>query len=180
MVLPDWMIRGLNAITPYKNNPKTPGMISFGESSAGYDISLARNFKIFQNTCAVVVDPKNFNPNSFVDFEGKECIVPPNSFVLAESNEWVHIPRTCIGLVLGKSTYARCGICTNFTPLEPNWRGKITIEIGNMTPLPAKIYADEGIAQVLFLQLAQPPERDYEQRGGRYQNQKGLTVPNVS
>jgi dCTP deaminase len=179
-VLPDWGIRRLNAIKPYTRGVRIPGVISYGESSCGYDLRLGRKFLIFSNTCACVVDPKNFDGSQFVAHEGLDCLIPPNSFVLAESQEWVEVPRDCICLVLGKSTYARCGICTNFTPLEPGWRGRVTIEIGNMTPLPAKIYADEGIAQVLFLTLAGRPEKDYSEKDGLYQDQQGLTLPKVS
>jgi len=188
-VMPDHEIRRRaiqdGMIAPFRDYRITPleanaGIISFGVTSAGYDISLGREFLIFDNTCATVVDPKNFDRSRFREHRGEMCLIPPNSFILAETVETVKIPKEYIVLVLGKSTYARCGLITNFTPLEPAWRGKITVEISNTTPLPAKVYAGEGIAQLLFLRLESPCEKDYDQKPGRkYQDQKGLTIPKV-
>lgn len=154
-------------------------VISYGISSYGYDIRVADEFKIFTNVNSTVVDPKNFDPNSFVDFQGEVCVIPPNSFALARSVECIRMPRNVIGLVLGKSTYARCGIVTNFTPLEPEWEGYITIEISNTTPLPAKIYANEGIAQILFFESDEECEVSYADKKGKYQGQSDITVARV-
>jgi dCTP deaminase len=181
-VLPDHMLRQLGEqgrIHPYCLPNRQLGVISFGESSAGYDLRLGRKFLIFTNTAGCVVDPKRFDPTAFVKHDGDTCIIPPNSFALGESVEFIDVPRDVVVLVLGKSTYARCGVVTNFTPLEPGWRGKVTVEISNTTPLPARVYAGEGIAQALFLRLEAPCERDYGEKGGRYQDQKGLTMPTV-
>ena len=154
-------------------------IVSYGTSSYGYDVRCAREFKIFTNINSTIVDPKAFDEGSFVDFTGDVCIIPPNSFALARTVEYFRIPRDVLTVCLGKSTYARCGIIVNVTPLEPEWRGKITIEISNTTPLPAKIYANEGIAQILFFKADQPCEKSYADKKGKYQDQKGLTLPFV-
>ena len=135
---------------------------------------MGRKFKVFTNVYGALIDPKNFSPNAFVDIEGDFCIIPPNSFALAETVEYFEIPRDILAICLGKSTYARCGIIVNVTPLEPEWRGKVTIEISNTTPLPAKIYANEGIAQILFFKTEAPCEKSYADKKGKYQDQKGL------
>jgi len=154
------------------------GVISYGITAYGYDMRLDRKFKIFHNAYpATIIDPKNFQASAFVDFEGDVCIVPPNSFVLGVSFEWFEIPREVIAICVGKSSYARCGLVVNVTPLEPEWRGKVTIEISNTTPLPAKVYAMEGIAQVLFFKALSTCKRSYADKKGRYQDQKDLTLP---
>lgn len=152
-------------------------VISYGTSSYGYDIRCAREFKVFTNIHSTVVDPKNFDEKSFVDFEGDYCIIPPNSFALARTVEYFRIPRNVLTICLGKSTYARCGIIVNVTPFEPEWEGYVTLEFSNTTPLPAKIYAGEGCAQVLFFEGDEPPEVSYKDRGGKYQGQHGVTLP---
>jgi dCTP deaminase len=154
-----------------------PRVISFGLSSYGYDLRVADEFKVFTNVFSTVVDPKNFDPKSFVDLQGDVCIVPPNSFALARSVEYFRIPRDVLTICLGKSTYARCGIIVNVTPFEPEWEGHVTLEISNTTPLPAKIYANEGLAQVLFLRASQPCKVSYADRAGKYQGQRGITLP---
>lgn len=151
--------------------------ISYGLSSYGYDIRCADEFKIFTNINSAIVDPKAFDPRGFIDFVGDVCIIPPNSFALTRSVEYLHIPRNVLAICLGKSTYARCGIVINVTPLEPEWRGLITIEISNTTPMPAKIYAYEGIAQLLFFESDQPCNVSYQDRRGKYQEQIGITLP---
>jgi dCTP deaminase len=156
-----------------------PGVISYGVSSYGYDMRVAREFRIFTNVLNSVVDPKHFDPKSFVEFEGDVCIVPPNSFALARSVEYFRIPRDVVTICVGKSTYARCGIITNVTPFEPEWEGYVTLEISNTTPLPAKIYANEGIAQVLFFKGEEPPEVSYRDKAGKYQGQVGVTLPKI-
>ncbi len=166
-------------IEPFSENLVTKGVISFGVSSYGYDIRIADEFKIFTDVYSTVVDPKNFDPRSFVEFKGKECIIPPNSFALGRSVEYFRIPRNVLGICLGKSTYARCGIVINITPLEPEWEGFITIEISNTTPLPAKIYANEGIAQVIFIEGDEICETSYKDRKGKYQEQKGIVLPKI-
>jgi dCTP deaminase len=153
--------------------------ISYGLSSYGYDIRAADEFKIFTNINSTIVDPKNFDPNSLVDFQGPICVIPPNSFALARSVEYMRLPRNVTGIVLGKSTYARCGIIINCTPLEAGWEGHITIEISNTTPLPACIYANEGIAQVLFFASDEACRVSYADRKGKYQGQEGITLPKV-
>jgi dCTP deaminase len=178
-VLPDWQIGRDVKIEPFAQGAARPGVISFGVSSYGYDVRVGRHFKVFTNVYSTVVDPKNFDPASFVDIEGDFCIIPPNSFALAETVEYLEIPRDVIAICVGKSTYARCGIIVNVTPLEPEWRGRITIEISNTTPLPAKIYAGEGIAQILFLRTEAPCRTSYADKHGKYQDQKGLTLPFV-
>lgn len=153
-------------------------VISYGLSSYGYDIRIADEFKIFTNVNSTVVDPKNFDPAAFIDYQGDVCTIPPNSFALGRSVEYIRMPRHITGIVLGKSTYARCGIVCNFTPLEAGWEGFITIEISNTTPLPARIYANEGIAQVLFF-AGEPCRTSYADRGGKYQGQQGITTARV-
>ncbi|MCI6989048.1 MAG: dCTP deaminase [Campylobacter sp.] len=155
------------------------GVISYGLSSYGYDIRVADEFKIFTNVGGTVVDPKDFDEKNVVDFKGEICIVPPNSFALARTVEYFKMPRDTLAICLGKSTYARCGIIVNVTPFEPGFEGYITIEISNTTPLPAKIYAGEGIAQVLFLQGDEPCEVSYSDKKGKYQNQQGITLPRI-
>ena len=177
--LPDWMIQRDIKIEPFAEAVHRPGVISYGVSSYGYDVRVGRHFKIFTNVHCAIVDPKQFNPASFVDIEGDYCIIPPNSFALAETVEYLEIPRDIIAVCVGKSTYARCGIIVNVTPLEPEWRGKVTIEISNTTPLPAKIYAGEGIAQILFLRGEGVCKTSYGDKRGKYQDQKGLTLPIV-
>jgi dCTP deaminase len=178
-LLADWQIRKLVKIDPFAEESLRPGVISFGVSSYGYDVRVSRRFKVFTNIYSTVVDPKQFNPRSFVDIEDDVCIIPPNSFALSETVETFEIPRNVLATCLGKSTYARCGIIVNVTPLEPEWRGKITIEISNTTPLPAKIYANEGIAQILFFKADEVCEKSYADKKGKYQDQKGLTLPFV-
>lgn len=151
--------------------------ISYGTSSYGYDVRCAPEFKIFTNINSVIVDPKQFDANSFVDFSGEVCIIPPNSFALARTVEYFRIPRTVLTICLGKSTYARCGIIVNVTPLEPEWEGHVTLEFSNTTPLPAKIYANEGVAQFLFFESDEPCELSYAERAGKYQGQRGVTLP---
>ena len=152
-------------------------VISYGTSSYGYDIRCADEFKIFTNINSAIVDPKEFDADSFVDFQGDVCIIPPNSFALARTVEYFRIPRNILTICLGKSTYARCGIIVNVTPLEPEWEGHITLEFSNTTPLPAKIYANEGVAQVLFFESDEVCETSYKDRGGKYQGQTGVTLP---
>ena len=152
-------------------------VISYGVSSYGYDVRCANEFKIFTNTFSSVVDPKNFDEKSFVDIQDSECINPPNSFALARTFEYFKIPRSILTLCLGKSTYARCGIIVNVTPLEPEWEGHVTLEFSNTTNLPAKIYANEGVAQMLFFEADQVCKTSYKDRGGKYQGQTGVTLP---
>jgi dCTP deaminase len=154
-------------------------VISYGLSSFGYDLRVANEFKVFTNVYNAVVDPKNFDDRSMVTMEGETCLVPPNSFALARSVEYFRIPRNVLTLCVGKSTYARCGIIVNVTPFEPEWEGHVTLEISNTTPLPARIYAGEGLAQVLFLAGAEPCETSYADRGGKYQKQRGIVVPRM-
>lgn len=152
-------------------------IVSYGTSSYGYDIRCANEFKIFTNINSTIVDPKNFDHNNFVDFVGDVCIIPPNSFALARTVEYFRIPRSVLTVCLGKSTYARCGIIVNVTPFEPEWEGYVTLEFSNTTPLPAKIYANEGVAQVLFFESDEVCETSYKDRGGKYQGQVGVTLP---
>ena len=151
--------------------------ISYGTSSYGYDVRCAREFKIFTNINSAIVDPKHFDESSFVDFSGDVCIIPPNSFALAHTVEYFRIPRNVLTICLGKSTYARCGIIVNVTPLEPEWEGHVTLEFSNTTPLPARIYANEGVAQFLFFESDEPCELSYADRAGKYQGQTGVTLP---
>lgn len=182
-ILVDWEIRDYvqkyQMIDPFEDHLVREGAISYGLSSMGYDLRIADEFKIFTNINTTVVDPKRFDPRSFVDVTGESCIIPPNSFALGRSLEYFRLPRTVLGLCIGKSTYARCGIVVNMTPLECEWEGHLTIEISNTTPLPAKIYSNEGIAQVIFLESAQVCEVSYADRGGKYQFQRGITIPRV-
>ncbi len=152
-------------------------IISYGTSSYGYDIRVANEFKIFTNINSTIVDPKNFDEKSFVDFKGDVCIIPPNSFALARTVEYFRIPRSVLTICLGKSTYARCGIIVNVTPFEPEWEGHVTLEFSNTTPLPAKIYANEGVAQVLFFESDEVCKVSYRDRNGKYQGQSGVTLP---
>lgn len=154
-------------------------VISWGTSSYGYDIRCASEFKIFTNINSTIIDPKNFDASCFIDVVGEFCIIPPNSFALARTLEYFRIPRNVLTICLGKSTYARCGIIVNVTPFEPEWEGHVTLEFSNTTPLPAKIYAGEGCAQVIFLESDEVCETSYADRGGKYQGQKGVTVPRV-
>ena len=166
-------------IEPFEDRQVRQGVVSYGLSSYGYDIRVADEYKVFTNLFNTVVDPKNFDPKSFVDIKGDMCIVPPNSFALARTIEYFRIPRDVLTVCLGKSTYARCGIIVNVTPFEPEWEGHVTIEISNTTPLPAKIYSNEGIAQVLFFESDEDCEVSYKDKAGKYQNQQGLTLPRL-
>jgi len=166
-------------IEPFESGQVRDGVISYGLSSYGYDIRVAPEFKVFTNVHNVVVDPKRFDDRSFVDIHEMECIIPPNSFALARTEEYFRIPRNILVVCLGKSTYARCGIIVNVTPLEPTWEGYLTLEISNTTPLPAKIYAGEGIAQLLFFEGDEEPEIAYADRKGKYMKQVGVTLPKM-
>jgi dCTP deaminase len=166
-------------ISPFNEQQAGEGVISYGVSAYGYDMRVADEFKIFTNVNNTVVDPKKFDANSFVDFKGEVCIIPANSFVLARSLEYFRIPREVLVICLGKSTYARCGIVVNVTPLEPEWEGHVTISISNTSPLPTRIYANEGIAQILFMQGAEVCERSYADKAGKYQAQKGITLARI-
>ena len=166
-------------IEPFVESQTRTGVVSYGVSSYGYDIRVADDFKVFTNIYNTVVDPKCFDPRSFVDIKAEVCIIPPNSFALARTIEYFRIPRDVLTVCLGKSTYARCGIIVNVTPFEPEWEGNVTIEISNTTPLPAKIYANEGIAQVLFFQSDEPCETSYRDKKGKYQAQTGVTLPKI-
>ncbi len=166
-------------IEPFTETQVREGVISYGLSSYGYDVRIAHEFKIFTNINHMVVDPKDFDPRSFVDYEGEHCIIPPNSFALARTVERFKVPRDVIVVCLGKSTYARCGIIVNVTPLEPEWEGIVTLEVSNTTPLPARIYAGEGIAQMLFFQSDEDCETSYADKKGKYQAQDGLTLPRL-
>lgn len=180
---PDHWIRKMaleaNMINPFEDGQKRPGIISYGVSSYGYDIRVADEYKIFTNVYSAIVDPKDFNPQSMVDFKGDVCVIPPNSFALARTVEYFHIPRGVLTVCVGKSTYARCGIIVNVTPFEPEWEGYVTLEISNTTPLPAKIYSNEGIAQVLFFEGDEPCEISYADKKGKYQNQQGILLPRL-
>ncbi|HQT88793.1 MAG TPA: dCTP deaminase [Acidiphilium sp.] len=182
-VMPDVWIREQaltrGMIEPFVETQKRDGVISYGLSSYGYDARVADEFKIFTNVDSAVVDPKDFAPSSFVDRSGPVCIIPPNSFALAHTVEYFRVPRDVLVICLGKSTYARCGIIVNVTPLEPEWEGQVTIEISNTTPLPAKIYAHEGICQFLFLQGAGPCEVSYADKAGKYMRQRGVALPKL-
>ena len=166
-------------IEPFVESQTRTGVVSYGVSSYGYHIRVADDFKVFTNIYNTVVDPKCFDPRSFVDIKAEVCIIPPNSFALARTIEYFRIPRDVLTVCLGKSTYARCGIIVNVTPFEPEWEGHVTIEISNTTPLPAKIYANEGIAQVLFFQSDEPCETSYRDKKGKYQAQTGVTLPKI-
>lgn len=166
-------------IKPYVEQQTANGMISYGVSSYGYDIRVADEYKIFTNVFSAVVDPKQFDPKSMVDFKGDVCIIPPNSFVLARTIEYFRIPRNVLAICVGKSTYARCGLIVNVTPFEPEWEGFVTLEISNTTPLPAKVYSNEGIAQVLFFAADQECETSYKDRKGKYDKQTGVVLPRM-
>lgn len=160
-----------------RQNASGGRIVSYGTSSYGYDVRCANEFKVFTNINSTVVDPKEFDPKGFVDFTGEVCIIPPNSFALARTVEYFRIPRSTLVVCLGKSTYARCGIIVNVTPLEPEWEGHVTLEFSNTTTLPAKIYANEGVAQMLFFESDEVCETSYRDRGGKYQGQRGVTLP---
>jgi len=180
---PDHWIRRLakeqGMIEPFEDHQVRDGVISYGLSSYGYDIRVADEFKIFTNVFSAVVDPKHFDPKSMVDFKGDVCVIPPNSFALARTVEYFRIPRTVLTVCLGKSTYARCGIIVNVTPFEPEWEGFVTLEISNTTPLPARIYANEGIAQVLFFEADEICEISYADKKGKYQKQQAIVLPKL-
>ena len=180
---PDHWIRKMaleqHMIEPFVDQQVRQGAISYGVSSYGYDLRVADEFKIFTNVYSAIVDPKNFSPESFVDFKGEVCVIPPNSFALARSLEYFRIPRKVLTVCLGKSTYARCGLIVNVTPFEPEWEGYVTLEISNTTPLPAKVYANEGLAQVLFFEADEECETSYKDKKGKYQGQVGVTPPKL-
>src|SRR5579875_846705 len=182
-VMSDRWIRRMAAehgmIEPFVEAQKRDGVISYGLSSYGYDARIAGEFKIFSNIDSAVIDPKDFAPASFVDRTADVCIIPPNSFALGHTVEYFRIPRDVLVICLGKSTYARCGIIVNVTPLEPEWEGQVTIEFSNTTPLPARIYANEGAAQFIFLKADEECETSYADRGGKYQGQRGVTLPST-
>lgn len=175
------MVAEHDMISPFESGQVREGssgkIVSHGTSSYGYDIRCSNEFKVFTNINSAIVDPKQFSPESFVDIQSDVCIIPPNSFALARSVEYFKIPRNVLVICLGKSTYARCGIIVNVTPLEPEWEGHITLEFSNTTPLPAKIYANEGVAQLLFLESDEVCETSYRDRAGKYQGQRGVTLP---
>ncbi len=180
---PDHWIRKMakeqRMIEPFVESQVRNGVISFGVSSYGYDIRVADEFKIFTNVYSAIVDPKHFDPKSMVDYQGEVCIIPPNSFALARTVEYFRIPRGVLTVCLGKSTYARCGIIVNVTPFEPEWEGFVTLEISNTTPLPAKIYANEGIAQVLFFEGDEVCQTSYADKKGKYQAQQSIVLPKL-
>ncbi|MDP2966226.1 MAG: dCTP deaminase [Pelolinea sp.] len=182
-IVPDFRIReyaiNQKMIDPFIDKQVRNGVISYGLSSYGYDIRVADEFKIFTNVNSAIVDPKQFDPRSMVDFKGDICVIPPNSFALAKTIEYFRIPRNILTICVGKSTYARCGIIVNVTPFEPEWEGFVTLEISNTTPLPARIYANEGIAQVLFFESDQPCEISYADRKGKYQKQSDIMLPRL-
>lgn len=166
-------------IEPFENTQVRNGVISYGTSSYGYDIRVANEYKIFTNVFSATVDPKHFDPRSMVDFTGDVCVIPPNSFALARTVEYFRIPANVLTICLGKSTYARCGIIVNVTPFEPEWEGYVTLEISNTTPLPARIYSNEGIAQVLFFEGDEPCQVTYAQKKGKYQKQQSIMLPKL-
>jgi len=173
------MVRERDMINPFVESQVREGVISYGVSSYGYDLRVADEFKIFTNVNSTIVDPKHFDEKSFVEFRGPVCIVPPNSFALARSVEWLKIPRSVLTICLGKSTYARCGIIVNVTPLEPEWEGFVTLEISNTTPLPARVYSNEGLCQIVFLESDEICETSYKDKKGKYQAQKGIVLPKI-
>ena len=173
------MAREHKMIEPFVDDQVRQGVISYGVSSYGYDVRVGDEFKVFPNVFHTVVDPKHVDPKSVVDIKADVCVIPPNSFALASTIEYFRIPRDVLTICLGKSTYARCGIIVNVTPFEPEWEGHVTIEISNTTPLPAKIYANEGIAQVLFFQSDEPCGKSYKDKKGKYQAQRGVTLPKL-
>lgn len=172
-------VKKFKMIKPFKTSQIRKGVISYGLSSYGYDFRITDEFKIFTNIGNTIVDPKNFDSNSFVNYKGKECIIPPNSFALARSVEYFRLPKDVLGMCLGKSTYARCGIVVNVTPLEPEWEGYVTVEISNTTPLPVKVYANEGISQVIFMRGKEKCLVSYADKKGKYQHQTKLTLPKI-
>lgn len=180
---PDHWIRRMaleeGMIEPFVDGQRREGVISYGLSSYGYDMRVADEFKIFTNVRSAIVDPKDFSDASFVDHQGEICVIPPNSFVLARSMEYFRIPRQVLTLCVGKSTYARCGLIVNVTPFEPEWEGYVTLEISNTTPLPARVYSNEGIAQVIFLEADEVCEISYADKRGKYQRQDRLTLPKL-
>lgn len=182
-IKPDHWIRKMclehAMITPFEEKQVRNGAISYGLSSYGYDIRVSNEFKVFTNVHMPIIDPKNFHPDCFVDIQADVCIIPPNSFALAQTVERFKIPRNVLSICVGKSTYARTGLVVNVTPLEPEWEGFLTLEVSNTTPLPAKIYANEGIAQLLFFESDEPCEISYADRKGKYQNQVGVTPPRL-
>jgi dCTP deaminase len=182
-IKPDKWIRKMaleqGMIEPFVDGQVREGVISYGLSSYGYDIRVSDEFKIFTNVWNGVVDPKNFDPNCFVDFQGDICVIPPNSFVLAKTIEYFRIPRNVLTICVGKSTMARCGLIVNVTPFEPGWEGFVTLEISNTTPLPARVYANEGIAQVLFFESDEECEVSYADRKGKYQKQQSIVLPRI-
>lgn len=182
-IKPDKWIRKMavehRMIEPFVDSQIRDNAISFGLSSYGYDMRISDEFRIFTNINNTIVDPKNFDSRSFVVFKGDVCIIPPNSFALARTVEYIRIPRNIMTICVGKSTYARCGIITNVTPLEPGWEGHVTLEVSNTTPLPAKIYANEGIAQILFFESDEQCEISYADKRGKYQGQTGVTLPKL-
>jgi dCTP deaminase len=182
-VKPDRWIREMalehGMIEPFVEKQVRQGVISYGVSSYGYDMRVADDFKVFTNVFSAVVDPKDFSPNSFVDIKADVCIIPPNSFALARTIEYFRIPRSVLTITVGKSTYARCGLIVNVTPFEPQWEGYVTLEISNTTPLPAKVYANEGIAQVIFFEADEECEVSYADKQGKYQGQTGVTPPRL-
>ena len=173
------MVRTNNMISPFENKQVRGNKISYGLSSFGYDARVSNEFKIFTNVNSEIIDPKNFKLNNFISKKGDECIIPPNSFVLSSTVEYFRIPNDVMVICLGKSTYARCGIIVNVTPLEPSWEGNVTLEFSNTTPLPAKIYANEGAAQLIFLKGNEKPNITYADRNGKYMKQSGVTLPKV-
>jgi len=173
------MVRTNNIISPFENKQVRENKISYGLSSFGYDARVSNEFKIFTNVNSEIVDPKNFKLNNFISKKGDECIIPPNSFVLSSTVEYFRIPNDVMVICLGKSTYARCGIIVNVTPLEPSWEGNVTLEFSNSTPLPAKIYANEGAAQFIFLKGNEKPDITYADRNGKYMKQSGVTLPKI-
>ena len=182
-IKPDRWIRKMcleqRMIEPFEEKQVRAGVISYGLSSYGYDIRIADEFKIFTNVNSTIVDPKHMDPGTMVDFRGPVCVIPPNSFALGRTVEYFRVPRNVLCTCVGKSTYARCGIITNVTPFEPEWEGYVTLEICNTTPLPAKIYANEGIAQVLFFESDEACEVSYKDKAGKYQAQQGITLPRL-
>ncbi len=166
-------------INPFNDRQVREGVISYGLSSYGYDLRVADEFKIFTNVNSAIVDPKNFDQRSFIDVKGPSVLIPPNSFALARSVEYFKIPRDVLTICVGKSTYARCGIIVNVTPFEPEWEGFVTLEISNSTPLPAKIYSNEGLCQILFFQGDEPPDVSYKDKAGKYQRQSGIVLPKL-
>jgi dCTP deaminase len=173
------MARERDMINPFAESQVREGVISYGVSSYGYDLRVADEFKIFTNVNSTIVDPKHFDEKSFVEFRGPVCIVPPNSFALARSVEYFKIPRSVLTVCLGKSTYARCGIIVNVTPLEPEWEGYVTLEISNTTPLPARVYSNEGLCQIVFFESAELCETSYKDKKGKYQAQQGIVLPKI-